>query len=334
MTNQELNWTTSVNRDERKFKPLLMSSCEPKEKPSWWRGMAEPSGFSVAGMITTLGVRHQRFRSASVHKVFNGLILGTSDLGAPSSSMGEKERSGSVCQLFSDLRGWTALSVSDHSTELMESFPLITYGTTQGKGVYSMIERNGRKSSNKQVSKPSSPIGTIARPDPELAKALQEVAQSLPKKFVVDDLTIERLVRDYEDARRQKGSGRQEINAIFDRLYGVYVYLNACPHELDRFLDQCGRKGIAVCSDTDLSQILVEFYVRGRSKTATKCAAALCQAALQRIKVGFLALRLGNVGPHGLSSLEGLTRRTCVKAMAEEFADRQKKAEKLRSGGK
>jgi hypothetical protein len=50
-----------------------------------------------------------------------------------------------------------------------------------------MSERNGRKSSNKQVPKPSSPIGAIARPDSNLAQALREVAQSLLRKFVVDD---------------------------------------------------------------------------------------------------------------------------------------------------
>lgn len=197
-----------------------------------------------------------------------------------------------------------------------------------------MSERKGRKSSNKQMPKPSSLDGAIDRPDPELAKALQEIAQSLPQRFVVGDWAIERLVRDYEDARRAKRKGTHEMNAIFDRLYGVYVYLNAHPQERERFLDKCCSDGITVGSGTDLSDILVEFYVRGRSRKAAKYAAALCQAALQKIKVGFLALRLGNVGPHGMSSLEGLTRRTCIKAMAEEFADRQKKPEKPRSRSK
>jgi hypothetical protein len=160
-----------------------------------------------------------------------------------------------------------------------------------------MSECKARKSSNKQVSKQSSPNGTIARPDQGLAKALEEVAKSLPKKFIVDDWAIERLVQDYKNARGQKRKGTQEMNALFDKLYGVYVCLNACPQELDRFLYECGRKSITVNSGAPLSQILVRFYVRGRSKTATKCAAALCQAALQKIKVGDLAERLGNVGP-------------------------------------
>jgi hypothetical protein len=167
-----------------------------------------------------------------------------------------------------------------------------------------------------------------------LAKALREVAQSLPQKFVVSDWAIERLVRDYKDARRQKSSGKHQMNAIFDQLYGVYVDLNTHPQELDRFLDKCRRDGITVDSDTDLSQVLVGFYVRGRSKTATKYAAALCQAALQKIKVGHLALRLGNVGPHGMSTMTSLLQPTSLKAMAEEFADRQKKLGRPRSRGK
>lgn len=72
-----------------------------------------------------------------------------------------------------------------------------------------MSERNGRKSSNKQVSRQSSPNVTIARPDPELAKALQEVAQSLPKKFIVDDWAIESLVQDYKNARSENRQGRR-----------------------------------------------------------------------------------------------------------------------------
>jgi hypothetical protein len=148
------------------------------------------------------------------------------------------------------------------------------------------------------------------------------VAQSLPQKFVLSDWAIERLVRDYKDARREKSSGKHQMNVLFDQLYGVYVYLNAHSQELDRFLDKCRRDGITVASDTDLSQILVGFYVRGRSKTATKYAAALCQAALQKIKVGDLAQRLGNVGPLGMRSFKNLLQPTSIKAMAEEFADR------------
>jgi hypothetical protein len=194
-----------------------------------------------------------------------------------------------------------------------------------------MSERNGRKSSNKQVSRQSSPNVTIARPDPELAKALQEVAQSLPKKFIVDDWAIERLVQGYKNARSENRQGTQELNALFDKLYEAYVCLNARTVELDRFVYKCKRAGITVNRDAELSHTLVEFYVRGRSKRAIKYAAALCEAAMRRINIGCLGLRLGNVGPDGM---RGLMPPTSIKAMAEGFADRQKKPRKPRSGGR
>jgi hypothetical protein len=179
-----------------------------------------------------------------------------------------------------------------------------------------MSDRKGRKSVNMRASN-----GSLARPDPELAKALQEVAQSLAKKFIVDDWAIERLVQDYKNARSENRQGAQELNALFDKLYGVYVCLNARTVELDRFVYKCKRAGITVNRDAEFSHILVEFYVRGRSKRAIKYAAALCEAAMRRINVGFLGLRLGNVGPDGM---RGLMPPTCIKAMAKEFADRQK----------
>jgi hypothetical protein len=167
--------------------------------------------------------------------------------------------------------------------------------------------------------------GTNAPRNPELAKALDDVAKSLPEKFIVDDRAIERLVVDYKTARSEKRKGAQELNALFDKLYGVYVCLNACPKDLDRFLYKWRAGGITVDLDADLSQTLVEFYVRGRSKRAIKYAAALCEAATQKIKVGVLALRLGNVGPQDMRTMTSLLQPTSIKAMAEEFADRQKK---------
>jgi hypothetical protein len=191
--------------------------------------------------------------------------------------------------------------------------------------------------------KPSSPNGTIARPDPELANSLQEVAKSLPKKFFVDERAIGRLVVDYKTARSEKRTGTQELNALFDKLYGVYVRLNACPKELDRFLYKCRARGITIVDlDTDLTQTLMEFYARGRSKKAIMYAAALCEAAMKRINVGFLGLRLGNLGPDGMNSIEGSTGTRIeglmqplnIRAMAQDFANRQKKPRKPRSSDK
>jgi hypothetical protein len=199
---------------------------------------------------------------------------------------------------------------------------------------YSMSERKRHKSSVKEVPNPSNSNGIIAQPDPELAKALEEVAQSLPQRFFVDDWAIERLVRDYKGARRQKRSGNHEMNTIFDHLYGAYVHLNAHPEALDKFFYNCGCKGVTVDLDGDLSKMLVEFYVRGRSRMSEKCAPALCQAALQKVKVGFLAQRLGNVGPHNMRTMEALLQPTSIKAMAKAFADRQRKLRKPRSRGK
>jgi len=80
-----------------------------------------------------------------------------------------------------------------------------------------MSERTGHNSSNKLVPKRSSSNGAIARPDPELARALEEVAKSLPKNFSIDDRAIERLVQDYKNARHQKRKGTEELNALFDK---------------------------------------------------------------------------------------------------------------------
>jgi hypothetical protein len=50
------------------------------------------------------------------------------------------------------------------------------------RGVNVMSERKGLKSVNTRAAD-----GTIAQPDPELAKALEEVAKSLPKRFFIDE---------------------------------------------------------------------------------------------------------------------------------------------------
>jgi len=70
------------------------------------------------------------------------------------------------------------------------------------------------------------------------------------------------------------------------------------------------------------------------NKKAIKYAAALPEAALQKIKVGSLALRLGNVGPQDMRTMTSLLQPTSLKAMAEAFADRQKRAGNRRSRGK
>lgn len=179
-----------------------------------------------------------------------------------------------------------------------------------------MSDRRRRKSVNRHASD-----GTIARLDSEMAKALEEVAQSLPNNFFVDEATIDRDIRDYEKACRRKGVVRVLIlNTIFDQLYGAYVYLHTHLEERERFFYRCRCANITVNSRADLSDILVAFYVRGRSKKAVKYAAALCEGALQKIKVGDLALRLGNVGPDGMRSL-GVP--TNIKEMAEQFANRR-----------
>jgi hypothetical protein len=298
--------------------------------PKWRERRAQPRSRSDLYLPAIL--IELKLQSSNTVDFLDRQCLGTSDHRSTSSSMREKRKVGIRLPIIQDLRGSGALSVSDHSTGFRGSFPLITYGTTIAKGFNSMSERMGRTSSNQLVLKPSSPNGTVARPDPELAKALEEVAKSLPKKFIVDDRAIAQLIIDYKNARSANRKGTQELNALFDKLYGVYVCLNARTVELDRFVYKCERAGIAVNRDAEFSHTLVEFYVRGRSKPAIKYAAALCQAALLKIQVGHLALRLGNVGPHGMSSLEGLTRRTSIKAMAEEFAGRHKKPRKSRSG--
>jgi hypothetical protein len=197
-----------------------------------------------------------------------------------------------------------------------------------------MRERYARKSSNKQVSKPSSSNGTNVPRDLGLAKALKEVAKSLPKNFSIDHQAIERRVQDYKKARREKREGTQELNALFDKLYGVYVLLHACPEYLDVFLYDCGRKDVTVYPGASLSQLLVEFYIGDRSKRAIKYAAALPEVALRKIKVGSLAERLGNIGPHGTKTVTSLQQPTSIKAMAEAFANRQNKPGKPRSRGK
>jgi hypothetical protein len=82
------------------------------------------------------------------------------------------------------------------------------------------------------------------------------------------------------------------------------VHLNYQQLDLEDFLNVCWDQGVGVKLPVDLSHVLVEFYIRGRSKKALKYADALCEAAMQRIRVGELGLRLGNVGPHGMRNAE------------------------------
>ena len=178
------------------------------------------------------------------------------------------------------------------------------------------------------------PTGTYPQPDSELTEAVEEMAKSLPPAFFVDHSAIENLIEEYKNARRRNNDRAPTImNDIFDHLYGVYVYLNVNPADLDRFLINRGYKDIKVDPAIDLCHILAEYYLGGRSKKAIKYAAALCQAALQHIKVGSLAGRLGNGEPKGMTTMPTRLQRTSIKAMAEEFADRQKKLRKPRSGG-
>jgi hypothetical protein len=189
-----------------------------------------------------------------------------------------------------------------------------------------MSERYAQKSSSKHGSKRSSPNGSNVQHDLGLATALKEVAKSLPEDISIYGQAVERLVQDYKKARREKGKGTQELNALFDKLYGVYVLLQTCPEYPDVFVYECASRDIdiSVYPGGPLSQILVEFYVLGRSKRAVKYAAALPEAALQKIKVGSLAERLGNGGPKDMSTMTSLLQPTSLKAMAEKFADRQK----------
>jgi hypothetical protein len=193
-----------------------------------------------------------------------------------------------------------------------------------------MSERYARKSSNKQVSLKSGPNGIKAPCELGLAKALETVAKSLPKDVSIYDQAVERLVQDYKKARREKGEGTQELNALFDKLYGVYVLLQTCPEYLDVFLYDCGPKDVSVYPGAPLSRLVVEFYIGDRSKRAIKYAAALPEAAMRKIKVGFLGLRLDNVDPASMTNPEGLMQLLTLKAMAKDFADRQKSRGKSR----
>jgi hypothetical protein len=199
-----------------------------------------------------------------------------------------------------------------------------------------MSERYAQKASSKHGSKPSSPNGSNVQHDLGLTRALKEVAKSLPKDVSIYDQAIERLVQNYKKARGEKRKGTQELNALFDKLYGVYVCLNTCPEEFDVFVYDCASRDmdISVYPGGPLSQILVEFYVLGRSKRAIKYAAALPEAALQKIKVGSLAERLGNGGLQDMRTMTSPLQPTSLKAMAEAFADRQKKTGNRRSRGK
>jgi hypothetical protein len=123
-----------------------------------------------------------------------------------------------------------------------------------------MSDRYTRISSGNQVSKPTRPNGTSVPRAVGLAKALAEVAKSLPKNFCIDDRAIECLVQDYKNARSRRGKGTQELNALFDKLYGVYVCVTSCPEEMDRFLYDCLPKDVAIYPGAHVSQ-MVEFYV-------------------------------------------------------------------------
>jgi hypothetical protein len=99
---------------------------------------------------------------------------------------------------------------------------------------------------------------------------------------------------------------------LLGELYDNLIVLNAHPERQEQFVRGIQRDK-SIEWGTDLSAILVQFYLKRSLEKARECADALCEAALEGIPPGELARSLGENG-------------NSVKSLATRFAARSKES--------
>jgi hypothetical protein len=158
-------------------------------------------------------------------------------------------------------------------------------GRNVGNGQGRSEQRNGPGQS-------SSP-GKIAKMDPDVAQALQNLARTLPSKFSVDEATLTRRAEEYQNAR---GASRAKKRyPLVGDLYDKLIELSAPPEKQAKFVRKL-RKQQTIEWGADLSSLIAQYYMKRSEKKAERYAYALCAAALQGIPASELASKLGKNG--------------------------------------
>ena len=155
------------------------------------------------------------------------------------------------------------------------------------------------------------PTRKAAESDPEVARALQKLAKTLPAGFSVDEAKLKRKIAEYKNARGTSNV-KDKLYAALSDLYDKLIFLVAYPEKKQKF-ERRSQGDETIDSGADLSAMLVQSYLRRSENTTRRFADALYEAAMQGISAGNLATVLREPG-------SGVT------AMAKQFAERVKKS--------
>jgi len=139
----------------------------------------------------------------------------------------------------------------------------------------------------------------IAAPDENEARARRDLADTLPKDFSGDDENLKQIAGAHLATSDQK---EQTLYELLGPLYDWFGYLSANPEEQERFVDKCIREKILTRAKTDLSLLIVKYYLPRSSERRSRYATSLRGAALQHIPAGQLTAMLKK----GVVSIKGL----------------------------
>lgn len=139
----------------------------------------------------------------------------------------------------------------------------------------------------------------IAAPDENEARARRDLADTLPKDFSGDDENLKQIAEAHLATSDQK---EQTLYELLGPLYDRFGYLSANPEEQESFVHKCIREKVLTRAKTDLSVLIVKYYLPRSSERRSQYATALREAALQHIPAGQLTARLkkGEVSIKGL----------------------------------
>ena len=139
----------------------------------------------------------------------------------------------------------------------------------------------------------------IAAPDENEARARRELADTLPKDFSGDDDNLKQIAEAHLATSDQK---EQTLYELLGLLYDRFGYLSANPEEQEKFVHKCIREKVLSRANTDLSLLIVNYYLPRSSERRSQYATAFREAALQHIPAGQLTaiLKKGEVSIKGL----------------------------------
>jgi hypothetical protein len=139
----------------------------------------------------------------------------------------------------------------------------------------------------------------IAAPDENEARARRDLADTLPKDFSGDDENLKQIAEAHLATSDQK---EQTLYELLGLLYDWFGYLSANPEDQESFVHKCIREKVLTRAKTDLSVLIVKYYLPRSSERRSQYATAFRESALQHIPAGQLTARLkkGQVSIKGL----------------------------------